>query len=219
MNRKSIFASACVVGLSLVTGVSIAQTAKDSKPAAAAGAAQPQPPLPPGWTEADMAAMTEAATPGKMQERLAKDAGAWHGKGSFWMYPGAEAVVTESDVHDEAVMGGRYVRSVWTGEMPGAGPFTGEAIKGFDNAAGKFAQTWIDNMSTGLMTGTGELSADGKTINWTFSFTCPLTKKPAPMRQIETWKDENTKTVEMWGVEPKSGKEFKMMFTTLTRQK
>ena len=167
-----------------------------------------------------MAAMTEAATPGKMQERLAKDAGTWAGKGSFWMFPGSEPVATESKVTDTPVMGGRYVRSVWEGEMPGAGPFTGESIKGFDNAAGKFAQTWIDSMSTGLMTGTGVgFSGHGKTINWTFSFTCPLTKKPAPMCQIETWKDENTKTIEMWGIEPKSGKEFKMMFVTLTRAK
>jgi hypothetical protein len=216
MNRKSIFTCACALAFATITGVSIAQNAKESKPAAAA-AAQPQ--LPPGWTEADMAAMTEAATPGKMQEKLAKDAGVWMGKGSFWMFPGAEATVTESKVTETPVMGGRYVRSTWDGEMPGAGPFTGESVKGFDNAARKFAQTWIDSMSTGLMSGTGELSADGKTINWTFSFTCPLTKKPTPMRQIETWKDANTKTIEMWGVEPKSGKEFKMMFVTLTRTK
>src|SRR5215213_8251387 len=115
MNRKSIFTCACAMVVVAITGVSTAQNAKESKPAAAA--AQPQ--LPPGWTEADMAAMTAAATPGKMQERLAKDVGMWQGKGSFWMFPGAEATTTESDVHDEAVMGGRFLRSAWAGDMPG----------------------------------------------------------------------------------------------------
>jgi hypothetical protein len=38
------------------------------------------------------------------------------------------------------------------------------------------------------------------------------------MRQIETNTGPNTKTLEVFGVEPKSGKEFKMMQIELTRK-
>ena len=102
--------------------------------------------------------------------------------------------------------------------MPGMGPFNGFGLKGFDNVSGKFTSVWIDNMSTGIMAGTGELSADGKTITWTFGYTCPLTKKPTVMRQIETTTGPNTKTLEMHGTDPKSGKEYKMMSITLTKK-
>jgi len=75
----------------------------------------------------------------------------------------------------------------------------------------------IDNQGTGIMNGTGELSADGKVLTWTYTFNCPLTKKPTPMREIETITGDKTKTLEIYSVEPKSGKEYKMMVIEFTK--
>ena len=37
-----------------------------------------------------------------------------------------------------------------------------------------------------MMTGTGELSDDGKVMTWKYDFNCPLTKKAVVMREVET---------------------------------
>jgi hypothetical protein len=218
MNRKSILVCACAA----ITGLSAIGCANgDLKPAGngvSAAAGQPAMQLPPGWTEADMKAAMEASTPGEKQALLAKDAGKWRGKSTIWMVPGAEPTTAENTAIDTVILDGRFLRTEWSGEMPGMGPFSGFGLKGYDNAAGKYVSTWIDSASTGIMNGTGEQSADGKAITWTFHYTCPVTKKPVVMRQIETWRSANSKTLEMWGQEPKSGREFKMMFIELTRK-
>jgi hypothetical protein len=174
--------------------------------------------LPPGWTAEDMQACAAAATPGKNHEYLTKAVGTWTGKSTMWMFPDAESVTSECTLAISSMMDGRYTRVDWKGDMPGMGPFTGMGTQGYDNVGGKFVCTWIDNMSTAIMNGTGELSPDGKTMTWTYNFVCPLNKKPMTMRQVESSTDDNSKTLEMFSPDPKSGKEFKMMHIELTRK-
>jgi len=104
------------------------------------------------------------------------------------------------------------------GVMPGMGPYNGFAIYGFDNVAQKFQGTWIDNCGTGMAIGTGELSSDGKKLTWNYTYTCPIAKKSATMREIETITSPTTKTLETWSTDPKSGKEFKMMVIEFTKK-
>ncbi len=159
-----------------------------------------------------------AGTPGKQHERLAKDVGTWKGESTIWMPGVPEPTTHESTMVISPVMDGRYFKGEMSGEMPGMGPYSGMGIMGFDNVSQKFVANWLDNHSTGIMNGTGELSADGKTINWKYDYNCPITKKPTVMRQVETNVDEKTKTLEMFGNDPKSGKEFKMMRIEMTKQ-
>ena len=88
-----------------------------------------------------------------------------------------------------------------------------------DNVGQKFTATWIDNVSTTMAQGEGELSKDGKTLTWTFTCSCPLQKKPMTMRQVETTTGPGKKVLEMFGPEPKSGKEYQMMKIELTKTK
>lgn len=179
---------------------------------------QQQPQLPPGWTEADMQACIEAGTPGENHAFLVEGAGVWEGKGKMWMAPGMTPIDSESTATITPIMDGRYVKCEMAGEMPGMGPFNGFGIYGFDNVSQKFQSSWIDNMSTGQMFGTGERSSDGKTLTWTYTYQCPITKKATTMREIERITGKDTRTMEMHGIDPKSGKEFKMMEITLTRK-
>jgi hypothetical protein len=167
-------------------------------------------PLPPGWTEADMQACTEAGTPGRQHEHLRKSVGTWVGKHTMWMSPEAPPVVSECSSMISAIMDGRFVKCETTGEMP-MGPFSGFGIYGFDNVSQKFVSSWIDNCGTGIMQGTGDLSADGKVMTWTNTVNCPVAKKPVTMRQVETVTGDNTSTLEMFSPDPKTGREFKMM--------
>ena len=205
------------LGLTLAIG-SFA-TAEEPKPATPPAPGQGEMQLPPGWTEADMQAYAKAATPGKQHEFLVKGAGEWHGKNSMWMGPDAkEPMVSESTTTVTPIMDGRYVKVEVNGEMPGMGPYKGMGIYGYDNMAEKFVSNWIDNHSTGIMQGEGTLSPDGKTLTWTFTFHCPINDKPTTMREVETITGENTKTLEMFGADPKTGKEYKMMRIELTRK-
>ena len=221
MSRTKLFAPGFTVSLALALATlggcaANGEEPKASKPAAAAG--KPEMKLPPGWTEADMQACMIAGTPGKLHERLAKDAGTWHGKNTMWMAPGAEPVSCTSTTTITPVMDGRYTRAEIKGEMPGMGPYHGLGFYGYDNVSQKFVATFIDSHSTGIMNGTGELSGDGKTLTWTYGYNCPLTKKPVTMREVATNTGANTKLLEMFGTDPKSGQEFKMMSIELTKK-
>jgi hypothetical protein len=196
-----------------IGSIAIAEPAKDAN----AGAA-PEMKLPPGWTPEDMKACADAATPGKMHEVLAKHAGTWKGACAMTMGPGGETSKSDVSLTATPIMDGRYLKVEWSGEMPGMGPYKGEGTYGFDNVSQKFVATWIDSMSTGIMSGAGELSADGKAITWTYSFNCPITKSQMKMREIETMTSDTTKTIEMIGPDPKTGKEYKMMSVELKKQ-
>jgi hypothetical protein len=215
MSRKGLAAvSIAVVGMVVVVGT--IAIAEPSKEAGAPG--HPEMKLPPGWTEDDMKACMIAATPGKMHEHLAKGVGKWHAKTTMWMSPDAEPMKSEGKFVGTPIMDGRFIQMEMSGEMPGMGPYSGLGIYGFDNVSQQFVSSWIDNHGTGIANGVGKLSPDGKTLRWEFTYNCPVTKKPTVLREIETITGENTRTLDMYGSEPKSGKEFKMMTIELTRK-
>ena len=201
-------------GLAAVASFATADNAKEAKAPAGATA---EITLPPGWTAEDMQACMAAREPGKMHAYLASEAGVWNGKTTMYM-PGADPVTSECVSTITPMMDGRFTKCEIKGDMPGMGPFDGFGIYGFDNVSKKFVSSWIDNQGTGMMTGTGELSEDGKVLTWKFAFNCPLTKKPAVMREIETKTSPTTKRFEMFGPDPKTGKEMKMMTIEFTKQ-
>jgi hypothetical protein len=211
-----------IVGLAAVTAtIAFAQTPRDkptSTPPGKDAAPAGQPQLPPGWTEADAQACAEAATPGPMHAHLAEGVGVWRGKTQMWMGPGAEPASSECTSTVTPMMDGRYIKCEMSGDMPGMGPFNGFGLFAYDNVAQEFQTTWIDNCGTGIATGAGERSSDGKTMTWTYTYNCPVTKKPTTMREIERITGKDSKTLEMYGIDPKTGKEFKMMEIALTRQ-
>lgn len=213
MNRKTLLVPACIAIAGVVGAFAVAQPAKDKAPAG-----QPEMKLPPGWTSADMEACTLAGTPGKQHEWLAKGAGTWQGKCTSWMYEGAEAIKSECTETATVIMDGRFLKCEIAGDSPVMGPFQGLGTSGFDNASQKFVSNWIDNHSTGIWNGTGELSADQKTLTWNYTYNCPITKKPATAREVIRFTSPTAKTLEMFVKDPKSGKEFKMMTIEFTKK-
>ncbi|QEG33530.1 DUF1579 domain-containing protein [Bythopirellula goksoeyrii] len=211
MNTKILAAS--FGSLILGSALAVAATSTD-----ASSSDQAQMQLPPGWTMEDMQAVMEAGTPGKMHERLAKDVGTWDCETTMWMVPDSEPMKSSGTATYTALMDGRFVKCEMDGEMPGMGPYHGLGIAGYDNVSKEFVSNWLDNHGTGIMNGTGELSSDGKTLTWEYTGNCPVTKQPIVMREVETVTGPNTKTMEMFGEDPKSGKEFKMMHIEFTKQ-
>ncbi len=215
MNVKKVLAPACLGMAALVAvvgSIAIADTA--SQPAG--GAADFK--LPEGWTAEDMQACMIAGTPGDQHKRLAQGIGTWQAKCTMWMTPDSEPVQSEGTSTVESFMDGRYVKVEMEGEMPGMGPFRGFGLYGFDNLAQQYVSMWVDNHSTQIMHGTGEPSDDGKVLTWSYKVNCPIAKKLVTMRDVETTTGPGSKTLETFGVDPKSGKEFKMMHIELTRK-
>ncbi|MDX2115331.1 MAG: DUF1579 domain-containing protein [Planctomycetota bacterium] len=199
------------VALVIAAGA-IAQTGKDAKQG------MPDIQLPPGWTAEDMQSCMEAATPGEHHQKLARLVGTWSGTSSMWMAPGMEPTVSQTTWTITSIMDGRFVKTDVTGDIPGMGPFVGSGIAGYDNVAKQYVSDWVDNCTTGIMRGTGEVSADGKKFTWTYNYHCPMTKKPATMREVMTLDGSSGMLVEMHGTDPKSGKEFKMMEMKLSKR-
>ncbi len=203
MKRNALLFGA-VAGIAAAIGsFAIAQNQHD--------ASMPEMQLPPGWTQEDMMACVIAGTPGEQHAFLAEAAGTWYGTCKMWMAPGMEPMVSEVVTTNTVIMDGRYVECVTKGEMPGMGEFHGRGVYGFDNLRNTYVSNWIDNHGTGIMNGTGKLSADQKTMTWTFSHICPITKQPTTLREVETIISATERKFEMFGPDPKTGKEYKLM--------
>jgi hypothetical protein len=211
MRAKRFLVAACLCLAAL--GVAGSWAIADHHEGQAAG----EMPLPEGWTAEDMQNMIAATTPGKEQEFLAQGVGHWECKTTMWMTPTSEPTESKGTSTSEVVMDGRFVKCEMDGEMPGMGPYHGLGFYGYDNVAGQYVSTWIDNHGTGIMQGTGEKSGDGKSITWTYTVNCPIAKGPVQMRETLTRTGDDTQTLVMHGTDPKSGKEFKMMSIEMTR--
>jgi hypothetical protein len=205
--------------LAFVAGAACALTlaaVQDSKGTKAAGNDKPALFDPNDPNSPGMKAWMEAATPGKMHEWLAKDAGHWTGTCTQWMLPDSQPTTSSTSMTNTMILGGRYLKQEYKGEMPGFGTFEGFSIVAYDNAAKRFQNAWVDNMGTGMMTGTGELSSDEKTLNWAFSFYCPIQQKQCSLREVLTRTGDDTCVLDMY-TNDESGKEYKCMHIDLKR--
>jgi hypothetical protein len=220
--RQSAVAFLSIVGIAV--SIAIAQPTKDTKPPAApAKPAQPEKPKQPAQPAApgmpspeEMAAYAKASTPGPMQEFLAQDVGRWDGKVKMWEAPNTPPAESACTTVFSTMMDGRYVKGETEGTMGGM-PFKGFGLYAYDNVSEKFQSVWIDNFGTGIANGTGELSADHKTLTWTMTFFDPMTKKQTAMREVDHH-TESGAVLEMYAP-GKDGKEFKMMEITYSRAK
>jgi hypothetical protein len=163
---------------------------------------------------AEMMAWMEANKTGEHHEHLAKFAGKWKAKVKYWPDPAQEPQVSTGTMTSSMVLGGRYLHSMYQGEMMGM-PFEGAGIDAFDNVSGKYISMWMDNMSTGVMTWKGKCNGDGTVRTMYGEMTAPDGAK-IKSRTVATMVDENSQKYESFMVLP-DGAEKKEMEITLTR--
>lgn len=175
------------------------------------------------WVPVDSATMMKAmmdyGTPGKMHQLLASWNGTWTGETTMWDYEGATPHKSTGTEVNTMIMGGKYQSSKHTGDMMGM-PFEGMSITAYDNATKQFVATWIDTWSTGIMTMSGNWDEASKTL--TLTGKNPDICRPGKectMKEVFKVVDENTHKMEMYGPDPKTGKEFKVMEINMTRKK
>lgn len=175
------------------------------------------------WVPVDSATsmqhMMEYGTPGPMHKMLASWSGTWDGDMTMWAYDGATPTKSTGTAVSTMIMDGRYQTSTHTGSFGGM-PFEGRGLMAYDNANKQFVSSWIDNWGTGIMMMTGNWDDASKTL--TLTGTMPDLDRPGKvcnMKEVFKVIDDNTQHMEMYGPDPKSGKEFKMMEIHSTRKK
>jgi len=115
-------------------------------------------------------------------EALKYFAGRWKVESKMWAAPGAPTTESVNTNVGEMILGGRYVRLIYKGEMMGQ-PFEGLQISGYDNIAKAYATFWIDNSSTSFYLLKGTYDAGKKTYTFTGRWTDPLGGE-APVRMV-----------------------------------
>ena len=166
---------------------------------------------------AAQAIMEKFAAPGDAHKQLARKVGSWMSVNRMWMDPSAPPMESVGNSTMRMVLGGRYlleeVRSTFMGQ-----PFEAIGLTGFHNGTGKYEFAWMDTVGTAISTGVGAMSPDGKTYTWQSDMYDPAQSKSVKTRAVETWKDADHFTTEMFAAGP-DGKEMKVMELVYTRTK
>ena len=132
------------------------------------------------------------------------------------MAPGAPPEQSTGTSENTWALGGRYVQQTFHGSMMGQ-PFEGIGYIGYDNIKKQYVSTWMDNMSTAVMSSTGSLDASGKGMTFKGTMDDPMSGKPMKMEEKMSIADNDHHMLEMWSPGP-DGKMFKSMEITYTRK-
>ena len=163
-----------------------------------------------------MATVMKLAAPGEHHRHMAQISGDWKAAAKFWMVPGEPPVESAGTLHVEAILGGRFLRSEYSGALAGLA-LNGFGLDGYDSVQQKHVGVWVDNMSTWILLFEGTCSDDGKVTTTTSQFTDPATRKPTTMRSVVTVVDPNRMVFEAY-LKADSEPEFvKSMEITYTR--
>jgi Protein of unknown function (DUF1579) len=190
---------------SLFGGLALASLLVLPVPAVAQGGQEGQPP----GGDPMMDAMMKAAAPGDHHKALARLVGDWTYVNKMWMAPDAPPSESTGTVRGESILGGRYVRSTYKGDMGGM-PFEGQATEGYDNVSKQFVSTWVDNMSTGIFNQTGTCDDAHKVCTSVGDSIDPMSGQKMTIRSVVTWSGDKSYVMEMFSKDA-SGKEVKMM--------
>lgn len=174
------------------------------------------------WVEVDSATQMknwmEYATIGEPHKMLAKSNGTWNGEVTMWMAPGTPPMTSTATMTNKMIMDGRYQVSETKGNMMGQ-PFNGIGTTGYDNHKKVYMATWIDNLGTGMLKMEGPWDEATKSITLTGKMIDPMTGRECDFKEVYKMIDDNNQLMEMYGPDPKTGKQFKTMEIKLTRKK
>ncbi len=184
----------------------LATTGALSQTTGAKGIKFAPPTLDPSITEeAKMAAMMQYGTPGAHHKALGKFVGNWDINCEFWMAgPGSEATVTPGKAKVEWILDGRYIKEDFSCDFamtPDQPPmkFKGVGVTGYDNFAGHYTGTWMDNMGTAIMTMTGHANMDGTALIFAGMMDEPgMGVNQRPVISVHRFTSETTHVFEMY---------------------
>ena len=141
--------------------------------------------------------------------------GKWKTTMKMWMDQSAPPMSSDGEATIEPLFGGRYVREHHTGNVMGQ-VFEGESTTGYDNNKKLFVSSWVDNMSTGIMTMKGSIGPDGKTVTYVGEMDEPMSGEMGKaFKLVHTIESKDAFKMEMFEI--LYGEPFKVMEIDYTR--
>ena len=159
----------------------------------------------------------EMGSPGANHKYLEKFAGEWTTVGKMWMKPGDPPIEMNGDSSAEMVLGGRFLKSGYNGNMMGQ-MFNGINFIGYDNFRKEFVSMWMDSTSTAMYMSNGTLDESGKVRTDTGLWDDPAVGGKMKVRQVTKVISDDEFAFEMYMTMP-DGKEFKSMEMIYSRKK
>lgn len=208
MNCRTGLSSVAAVLCAGVLAVSVARSQEKPKAAPAMSAEE----------QAMMAAMTKAAEPGPEHKRLAEMVGTWESKSRMFKPDGTDCGSGTGTMTAESVLGGRYVRMTFKGEMAspmGTMPYNGTGQVGYDNITKKYVSIWSDDMSTRPMVTEG--TASGDVLTTTGQYPDAVTGKMTAVKDVSTRVSATESKYELFMTAP-DGKMYRCMEMTSTKK-
>ena len=163
----------------------------------------------------EMKAWMEAATPGPNHKLLDYSVGTWDTLVRTWDQKTGETQESTGKSTSKWVLDGHYVKTKYTGEFMGM-PFEGIGICGYDNIKKTFVSTWMDSMSTGIVTEQGSYDPASKTFTFKSEFPDPSGKTIKSKSTIKII-DNNKHVLTMYHSEPGKDELVKGLEITYTR--
>jgi hypothetical protein len=162
------------------------------------------------------AAAGKADEPSTVHKELARLAGEYTTVTKFRFKPGAKPMESKGTAKITTALDGRFLLEQNTGTMFGQ-PFKGLRLMGYNNGKKQYEASWTYSMSTAIMRLNGTSADDGKTIDWTGTFTNEKGEKQTLF--VQTRKiDDDKFVVELFAKTPE-GKRGPTSETTYTRRK
>ena len=144
----------------------------------------------------DMMKMMEAAAkPGEVHKLIGKMAGDWTVEVEFKM--GEMEGKSSAECHAEWILDGRFLSKKYSSEMMGQ-PFTVLQTIGYDNLRKEVFEWQIESNNTGRLETKGKVAGDQKSITCTGDSMDPMTMKPAKLKTVTKFVDDDTYVIEWW---------------------
>lgn len=121
---------------------------------------------------AEQEAWIKAGAPGPNHEYLNYMVGKWQCSLKIWQPGTSEPMVSTGSCENKWIFAKRYVITEYKGDFMGE-PFSGAGVTGYDNINKRFFASWLDSMSTGMITDFGSYDASSKTFTYTGQYKKP----------------------------------------------
>jgi hypothetical protein len=112
----------------------------------------------------------QAWKPGPVHQHLASLVGEYTTVSTFHFKPGDPGRETKGSCKLTSILGGRFLMEDNSGSLLGQ-PTTSMHLSGYNEGSQQYEGTWIYTGSTSMMSLRGTSKDDGKTIEWTGTFT------------------------------------------------
>ncbi|MCI0651992.1 MAG: DUF1579 domain-containing protein [Planctomycetes bacterium] len=141
------------------------------------------------------AAAKTPAAPTPEHANILKSVGEWETTMVCAPAPGQQPTSEKGIEQVSAICGGKWVWSDYKGQFMGQ-PYEGHALVGYDSSKKKYVSYWFDIHSTVPVSAIGDFDAAKKSFNFEGKCVDP-TGKPSTMKEVETWKDDNTRHLKL----------------------